>query len=722
MKSKKWIFGLIVFLIGLVCLPMMHGLAEGGNVPMVLCAYPYNVFYGVGLDEVIREMGCGLESDGEGNTYYVVDAEVTIANEDFVASLKDAFGALPFADVEEIEGLLDEKGSLSFEMVDDAGVVTTVDLLDEYMGTIRLRRLINEVYSEYVGFYQENINADVLTLGGLDFLLNDTYELPKSTLTVHLLDPMTWYEMEWLERSLVFDLGDDFEMVKEMVFSTKFVARYTNVLSKDLMTKEQMESRKANLLAEDYYSEDEVEYSLRNLGLGREVDGDWMKISLTNGIVLGLIFDEDKQQIEIWQSFDRLDVPLNSVALLYGEDTATERLSSLGDLTGSVFDPYVSFPDADLFMSRLIRYADGRIIYSSRFEYSVGQYKNGYDQQEEDFAAWMNMLPARDRYLTYVDEINTGNMLLTLKSTVIDNKSVFYDLLEKNFNEHLFAVGEVVDVFTEEREMSHLIDFSDLYYGGPSYQDSYKFFAFGDAFYEVKNYMLSEAYQGVLAEQFGENFIYMDPDEYEYYMGHENTDENLIFLVNGVQIEITFINSKRQILVSEVVYGLDRNLDEYDTPPMTIERLGFDCDGSNASVVMVNEPIELWMSYDSYYQLEDFWGSLVEGTAFEDFEVFYFSYDLDLKNLYFTLGGDVEENINPVYFVVYENWSYAPEYGSGIGELNAAYEENFGVDAETGIPAFLTAFQDLFVTEFGVTFEELVDLNLRQYTDFYAQY
>ena len=722
MKSKKWMLVFFVLLIGMFFLPEVHGLAEEGSVPKVLCSYPYNVFYGVGLDEVIKETACGLESDGEGNAYYVIEGQKMATDEYFVAGLMDAFGALPFADVAEMNAMLAEAGSLDFEMVDDAGVGTTVEILDEYMGEIRLKRLINETYAEYVGFYQDNINTDVLYLGDLDFLLNDTYELSKSTLTVHLLDPMTWYEVEWLERSLVFDLGDDFEMVKEMVFSNELEARYTDVLSKDLMTKEQMESWKANLLADDFYSEYEVEYSLRNFGLGREVDGDWLKISLTNGILLGLIFDEGKQQIEIWQSFDRLDVPLNSVALLYGEDTTTERLSSLGDLTGSVFDPYVSFPDADLFMSRLIRYADGRITYSSRFEYSVGQYKNGYDQQEEDFAAWVNMLPARERYLTYVDDINTGNILLTLKSTVIDNKSVFYDLFEKNFNEHLFAVGEVVDVFTEKREMSHLIEFSAPVEENPGYQKSYKFFAFGDAFYEVKNYLLSEAYQGVLAEQFGESFVYMDPDEYGYYMGYENTDEDLIFLVNGVRIEINFINSKRQIVVSEVVYGLDRNLDEYDTPPMTIERLGFDCDGSNASVVMVNEPIELWMSYDDYYQLDYFRGSLVEGTAFGNFEVFNFDYDLDLKNLYFTLGGDVEENINPVSFVVYENWSYAPEYGSGIGELNAVYEENFGVDAETGIPAFLTEFQNLFVTEFGVSFEELVALNLRQYTNFYAQY
>ena len=113
--------------------------------------------------------------------------------------------------------------------------------------------------------------------------------------------------------------------------------------------------------------------------------------------------------------------------------------------------------------------------------------------------------------------------------------------------------------------------------------------------------MLSDAYHGVLDEKFGENFVYFDPDEYEYYMEFGNIDENLTFLVNEVQIDITFINSKRQIVVSEVVYGLDRNLDEYDTPPMTIERLGFDCDGSNASVVMVNEPIELSMSYDDFY-------------------------------------------------------------------------------------------------------------------------
>ena len=286
MKSKKWMLVFFVLLIGMFFLPEVYGLAEEGSVPKVLCSYPYNVFYGVGLDEVIKETACGLESDGEGNAYYVIEGQMMRADEDFVAGLMNAFGTLPFADVAEMNAMLAEAGSLDFEMVDGAGVVTTVEILDEYMGEIRLKRLINETYAEYVGFYQDNINTDVLYLGDLGFLLNDTYELSKSTLTVHLLDPMTWYEVEWLERSLVFDLGDDFEMVKEMVFSNEFNEKYVDYLRMDLMTKDSLEQTRNNMLANGYY-EDDVEYRLRNLGLGREVDGDWMKISLTNGLCLG---------------------------------------------------------------------------------------------------------------------------------------------------------------------------------------------------------------------------------------------------------------------------------------------------------------------------------------------------------------------------------------------------------------------------------------------------
>ena len=556
MNSKKIVLVIIVILIGMFCLPKLSGLAEEGSAPNELCTDSYNVFFDMEMDEITQVMGCGLESDDEGNTFYVIDAQVTERNEVFLDGLKKSFGEFPFANFDEMKVLLEEEGSLSFEMVDDAGVVTTVKFLDEYMEDIQLKRLINDVYAEYVDFYQDNLNIEVLSIGGLDILLNGSYELANSMLMVHLLDSMTWDNSEWLERSLVFEMGDDFELIKEVIFSNEVQVKYAGYLRTNLVTKKSFESTKNNLLAGGYFSEEEVLYKLRDMGLGQVTDRDWIRFSLTNGIVLDFIFDEEKKQIEILESFDRVDIPIASLGLIEGIESGGPTLEGMSELKGSKYDPFSDFTELEFFTGRIIYQAKGTIEYSSMFRFPTDN--SNWDKvdeiQAEIFDEWVSGKPEREKYLFSIDQLNSSNGMLAIDAMIIDNRSVFLDLLDKSFNEDLFMFGENVDFNDRAVFLSQILSYNDLVFY--SFEQSQKIFFLGDNYDSVKNYFLSDEYYLLLKERNVDSYKIIEK-------GVENPEVSFLrFYLDGIELSISFYDEGKQISVQQVIEVLSMDFDD----------------------------------------------------------------------------------------------------------------------------------------------------------------
>ena len=725
MTNKK---NLIVFFV-LISLFFMFGstvLADGGDVPEALCGEADTILSAPGYDGILKE-SCGLEIDEEGVPFYFEKVYVSSSfsydfeDEDFFAWLTEYFGMMPFETVDELKIALEESGRLSFEIVNEDGAVVYVDILDGYISDVVMRKSIEDVYADYEGFYQRNLNEEVMNLGGLGYLLNDSYALVGNSLTVHLIDVETWDENQWLERSLVLNLGDDFETVKADVFSSDFEAKYVDQLRMDIMTNEGLISEKEDMLSSGFYDENEVDYVLRDFGLREDVAGDWMKISLINGIELAFVFNEAVNQLEIRQSFDRLDVPIGTLGLLFGEDFAGINAETVVDLLHPDLYPFADFSALDVFEHHISRVSDGRIVFTTMFDYpiTVSSWKNAEENQETFYDEWLMTQSEDEQYLSYIDAINTVNTKLVIKSVIIDNKAQFEYVFEKNFNEALFAMGDVAD-FSERAEfVMQLINYNDDEDYG--YLSSQRIYALGDDYDVVKAYMLSEAYYEVLKAENVSNFHFIDPNEdaSAQYM-FITTDPLLLFGVNGIPIRISFIDNREQISIIQYSIDPSKNLVDFIEPIMTIESLGFDCVGGRPSQVLATEPIELEMSFDYYdvaNSMEYLNGVSSDGIVFDRYPSFSFEYNPQTKNIIFTLGGEAEQTKNMVSFVVYEDWRYSPVAGEGIGDLNARFVENFGIEANEGIPVLIDSFQTLFLEEFGITFEEFVSLPMLQYNE-----
>ena len=261
--------------------------------------------------------------------------------------------------------------------------------------------------------------------------------------------------------------------------------------------------------------------------------------------MLGLIFDEDMQQIEIWESFDRLDVPIATLGLVEGIDNGGPGLEGMNEFQGSIYDPFADFTELEFFNGRIIYQAKGIIKYSGMFRFPINN--SNWDKideiQRKIFNEWISGKPEREKYLFSIDQLNTSDGMLAIDAMIIDNRSVFLDLLEKSFNEDLFLFGEIADFNDRAVFLSQILSYNDL--GFYSSEQSQKIYFLGDNYDSVKKYFLSEEYSALLNER--------NVDSYEIIeKGVENPEVGYLrFSLDGVGLSISFYDKGEQVSIKQ---------------------------------------------------------------------------------------------------------------------------------------------------------------------------
>ena len=509
----KKVFGDVLVMVLLLGVFFGAGSAEESVENETLCTLAsLNKFVEFKGMEDFASMGCGFLQDLERSYYSIFEYSGSIEELDQV--IVETFVDYSFkgADTDLIEGMItkffNEKGGVYLELLNGDGKEVGL--------------YIRETEREgifYVEFFENGIEKDFLYRPYLDQNVASWYlnfDLAGNWFEDYAV-VREWFELSWqdgemMNRSITFDVGDDFESLRELVFSNEYIFRYGNFLT---------------------------EAPLQNI-----MEGGMPSLVFTtiDGLTVRIGFDEEQREMVVSQIAYDVSIPLNEYGNIEQEPLAVSEIRSVYDLLGEGVNPFEGF--------YLEEYADNfdlvgyeiEILPYGKIDFRVIYLVDGIDSAEVGVAIsdWQPTVKTNyDWYLNKTDfDLYGENMYVTGHNFLLNEKDLFLDAFEMNYVPELFEFGMLEGI--SERDDYY---FTNVQFAKDDVRTvAYIIHELGDDYSAYYDYILSEAYQSFVETNGGVDFSIFK-DDYK--------QTNVTYSVGEILVKFTFYDQYEDVAISE---------------------------------------------------------------------------------------------------------------------------------------------------------------------------
>ncbi len=520
MKKHSIIFVLILvlgFLFG-------SSYAEGDVPNEDLCSLAsLNKFVGFSSIENFDRLACGFHEDEQEIVLYQVYL-YSGSIEELDQILVENLSGYQIKDVDSgiVEGMItkffDDKGGLYLELLDESGLDVGLYIKETDREGI--------IYVDFMDYgieddtpYRPYLDQNVARWF-LNFDLTGNWFEDYAVLSEWI--EFSWEDGEMLNRSITFDVGEDFESLKKLVFSNDFIYQYGNYLT---------------------------EAPLQNYMEGGLPA---LAFSTIDGMSVIIRFDEEQHQMEMNQFSNDVSTPLNEYGKIEQEPFALSEITSVYDFLKEGVNPFDGFYSEQYADNFDLRGYNIEILPYGRMDFEVIYLIDGLDSMEAGIAIseWVPSIKENyDWYINKADfDIYGENMYVTGHYYLLNEKDLFLDAFKMNYVPELFEFGMLEGISERDEFYSKNIQFamnlSDLE------TKAYIIHQFGEEYATYSDYIISEEYQNLVEANGGVDFL-VSMDEYDQM--------NVTFHYGDVEVNFTFYDEYEEIAISEstMVAGID---------------------------------------------------------------------------------------------------------------------------------------------------------------------
>lgn len=512
MKKHSIIFGLILalgFLFG-------SSYAEGDMQNEDLCSLAsLNKFAVFNNLEKFDSVACGFHEDEEEMVFYQVYL-FSSSIEDLDQILVEKLSSYQIKDVDSgiVEGMITkffvENGGLYVELLDEAGAEVGL-----YIGSA------NQTDKIEVQFYDNEVVDDLPYRPYLD----------QNVATWYLNFDLTgnWFEnyavvSEWIEfnwegdetvnRSITFDVGEDFERLKTLIFSNDYIFKYGNYLT-EMPLQNSMHGGMPSLV---FY--------------------------VIDGMTVIIGFDEAQHQMVMSQFSNGVSTPLNEYGKIEQAPFPLSDISSVYDLVEEGVNPFDGFYSEEYEQNFDLKGYEIEFLTYGRMDFRVIYLIDGLDSMEAGIAISDWMPSVKEKYDWYINkadfDIYGEKMYVTGHYFLLNEKDLFLDAFELNYVPELFEFGILEGISERDDYYSKKLQFG-LNTNGEETK-AYIIHQFGEEYATYSDYIISEEYQNLVEANGGVDFL-VSIDEYDQM--------NVTFYYGDVEVKFTFYDEYKEVAISE---------------------------------------------------------------------------------------------------------------------------------------------------------------------------
>ena len=285
----------------------------------------------------------------------------------------------------------------------------------------------------------------------------------------------------------------------------------------------------------------------------------------------------------------------------------------------------------------------------------------------------------------------------------------FAMMFEKNFNDGLIPFGEYSTLFDKdaviEEEMSFYYDVD-----GRWAFESAKTVLLGDDFSVYADYFSST--------QFASEVEKMGATQFETW----NSEGELVYqyFLFGVEVRIRLNEELQKIKFDEKVIEPTQAIENYTTPILTLEGMGFNCSETEdvrmqCGTDLMDVPVYMMIKWED----ESGMASEIEVSNGEDlilgkYDFIHIVYDLNNGMTFYEIGRDVEGSFKLVAFWMNADGELIPaDEGKELKIFKEEFEYMAGEEMTSGLAAVTSLVEGAVLQEWGMELDALWQLPIR---------